>query len=237
MIGLVAILGFAFLYSLYKPNAFSKQKDFNIIKLKKSILIVSTYSLLFFFIQNEIQSSLFENYYTLISFCFFLLFLLIAYRYDNQSILSLSLTAFTLWIAFLISPKDALDPFANSTELNIAALSIGLVFMLISLGKVQYEFKIHFTETYYSFSLNLIGFTAFLTLIEGSLIQKLIFSSVLILFIPYFFYIAKKYKFLFLKINLYVTIGIFLLLVFNQDKMSSILELQKSQYEQNFKRR
>ncbi len=86
-----------------------------------------------------------------------LLFLLLAYRFDHQAVLSLGLTLLTSWIGLTVGPLELYFRTNFFSPVVIyPAIGLGVVLVGLALTMQQRNLKSHFTLTYLVFAANLL---------------------------------------------------------------------------------
>lgn len=141
------------------------------------------------------------------AFCF-----VIAYYFDNKSVLSIAITAMATFIGITITPKTVLaNEVYSNPQLSYYGLALGAVLILIMEYTIREKAKDHFHIVYATFALNLIGICCIAGLLED---YWYVFVFLMALAIYYFYkvshQIASTFLFVFTLLYGYVGINIFL---------------------------
>ncbi|NBU81224.1 MAG: DUF2157 domain-containing protein [Flavobacteriaceae bacterium] len=156
------------------------------------------------------------------AFCF-----VIAYYFDNKSVLSIAITALATFIGITITPKTLLaNEVYSNPQLSYYGLALGAVLILIMEYTIRVKAKEHFHIVYATFAFNLIGICAIAGLLEN---YWYIFILLLALAIFYFYKVSHQivstFMFVFTLLYAYVGINIFLGRLIRLLDTSSIIEL------------
>ena len=137
------------------------------------------------------------------AFCF-----VIAYYFDNKSVLSIAITALATFIGITITPKTLLaNEVYTNPQLSYYGLALGAVLILIMEYTIREKAKEHFHIVYATFALNLIGICSIAGLLEN---YWYVFVFLMALAIYYFYKVSQKVAstFLFVFTLLYAYVGI-----------------------------
>ena len=137
------------------------------------------------------------------AFCF-----VIAYYFDNKSVLSIAITALATFIGITITPKTLLaNEVYSNPQLSYYGLALGALLILIMEYTIREKAKEHFHIVYATFALNLIGICSIAGLLED---YWYVFIFLMMLAIYYFYKVSHQVvsTFLFVFTLLYAYIGI-----------------------------
>lgn len=156
------------------------------------------------------------------AFCF-----VIAYYFDNKSVLSIAITALATFIGITITPKTLLsNEIYSNPQLSYYGLALGTVLILIMEYTIREKAKEHFHIIYATFALNLIGICSIAGLLEN---YWYVFIFLMTLAIYYFYkvsyQIASTFMFVFTLLYAYVGFNIFLGRLVGLMDISSIIEM------------
>ena len=163
-----------------------------------------------FYLYFEEESN-FRNYLPFITFTLAVLYLFLAYFYDDKSLLTFSFLVFAFFFGFIVDFKQTLNPFSDSFWVNFITLLFSFSLILIAFWKKKNDFKINFYFTYINFSISLTLLTCILGYSQSSsylswfyLIIS-IFTSIFAIFYSYknklYFVLISIFFYLFLLVN------------------------------------
>lgn len=137
------------------------------------------------------------------AFCF-----VIAYYFDNKSVLSIAITALATFIGITITPKTLLEnEVYSNTQLSYYGLALGAVLIVIMEYTIWAKIKEHFHIVYATFALNLIGICSIAGLLED---YWYVFIFLMALAVYYFYKVSQNIAstFMFVLTLLYAWVGI-----------------------------
>ena len=151
-IGAAIIAGFFFITKFAKPYSKGEvtvsQVYFDYILILVSLLIIS----LFAYVQ--VYFNLVELLLNWTSFISAVIFLFMAYRYDNRALLAMSITAFAAAVGLSVSPVDwAKGAMQLSSNLYNTSIVLGVALTVIGQVSEYKNVKKHFRFTYQNFGL------------------------------------------------------------------------------------
>lgn len=157
----------------------------------------------------QFQYQLFGERYGLVTLIPMVLFLWLAYVFDNRGVLSLGITALASWIGITLTPQDLLtkNDF-NSHTITNTGIAFGAFMCLVTFLGERLDIKKHFSLTYLNFGVH-IGMIACLAGMIA-LDLSMIYFPLLCLAVGFFLWYARtRGSFYFLTVAvLYGYIGI-----------------------------
>ncbi len=218
-IGHIAILAVNFIlmlvcfyFSFKKAKGFSKEEVVFDNPIYDYLVLAGSILGCIFIGYIQYQYTIFGKDFGLVSlfsaaFCF-----VIAYYFDNKSVLSIAITALATFIGITITPKTLLtNEVYSNPQLSYYGLALGAVLILIMEYTIREKVKEHFHIVYATFALNLIGICCIAGLLED---YWFVFVFLMALAIYYFYkvshQIASTFLFVFTLLYGYVGINIFL---------------------------
>lgn len=216
-----------FYFSFKKAKGFSKKEVIFDNPVYDYLVLAGSILGCIFIGYVQYQYSIFGKDFGLTSlfsaaFCF-----VIAYYFDNKSVLSIAITALATFIGITITPKTVLaNEVYSNPQLSYYGLALGAVLILIMEYTIRGKAKDHFHIVYATFALNLIGICCIAGLLEN---YWYVFIFIMALAIYYFYkvshQIASTFMFVFTLLYAYVGINIFLGRLIGLMDTSTIIEL------------
>ena len=209
LIGIIA--SFYFITKFSKPysnyEVIVEQGYFDYILILASLLIIS----LFTYIQ--VYFELVELLLKWTSYSSAIIFIFMAYRYDNRVLLSMGVTAITTSLGLIVSPMFWLwGDGVGIVSLYLTSISLGI--LLTTIGQLSYykRIKSHFRYTYQHFGilLYLIGFLVSMFLNSDIYLVLGIILIVTASFISYYSWINKELPFF-----IYSSIAVYIAFTFS----------------------
>ena len=197
-----------FYFSFKKAKGFSKEEVVFVNPVFDYLVLAGSILGCIFIGYLQYQYSIFGKDFGLVSlfsaaFCF-----VIAYYFDNKSVLSIAITALATFIGITITPKTLLENEVYSNpQLSYYGLALGAVLILIMEYTIREKIKEHFHIVYATFALNLIGICAIAGLLED---YWYVFVFLMMLAIYYFYKVSHQVAstFIFVFTLLYAWVGI-----------------------------
>jgi hypothetical protein len=174
---LMSLLGVSIVLGGYyinlKSKSYNHQKTDVVHPYFDYIVVLTSLLLISLFTYVQVYFELVELLIKWTSLISGVLFMFMAYRYDNKMVLSLGITALAAALGLTISPVNWSSG-GTFNELNIYILSLIFGTLLLAIGQVSTikDIKKHFTFTYQNFGLLLVYF-GLLTLIFDTKIAVL----------------------------------------------------------------
>lgn len=194
LIAIIAILcGFCFWYAYKNKVAFSWAKVLNPKYLSDFALLGSC--VLFLILEGylQFQYSIFGNSYGLATFIPAVLFLLFAYIFDHQGVLSMGITALGSWLRLTVSPKNILSTFEiSNNHLIFTGIIFGFFLILVGWFSEWKDKKRHFSFSYYLFGANLCFITLLTSLFSFDL--KFVYFLLIVLLSTLCIFHARQTK-------------------------------------------
>jgi hypothetical protein len=175
----------------------------------------------------QFQYALFGSDYKIVSlisavFCF-----IIAYYFDNKTVLSIALTALTAFVGITLTPKTLFEnEIYNNLYLTFSGVILGVVIVFWNTFCEQQNLKKHFGFVFTTFALHLTG----VSIISGLLSNLwFVFALLLVGFAYYFYTLSKKLMaisiFVFCLVYGYIGFNIMIFRIFENVDFSDILSL------------
>jgi hypothetical protein len=160
---LMSLLGVSIVASSYYINFKSKLYNHQSVNVEHFyfdyIVVLTALLLISLFTYVQVYFDLVELLIKWTSLISGVVFMMVAYRYDNKMVLSLGITALAAALGLSISPVGWTSG-SNFDELNIYVLSVIFGTVLLGMGylSTSKDIKKHFTFTYQNFGLLLVYF-------------------------------------------------------------------------------
>lgn len=197
----LACLG-CFLYCFKQSLPFSPTKVEQASPFFDYVLLLGALLFLTFEGYIQFQYQVFGERYGLLAILPSLLFLFLAYRFDNVGILSMGITGIAAWLGINLTPAHRLESFNFSeNHLIVSGISLGIVLTVIGWALVHRGIKAHFFFTYINFASHLLFVSTLSGLFLANGAETLIwFMGLALLVIANFFHAKKEKSFYFLLI-------------------------------------
>lgn len=231
-IGHLAILGLNFVlmllcfyFSFQKAKGWDKKEVLFENPLYDYVVLLGSILTTIFIGYLQFQYTLFGTDFKIASLISAVLCFLIAYYFDNKTVLSLALTALTTFIGITLTPKTLFEnEIYNNIYLTFSGVILGVVLLLWVHFSVQKNIKSHFEFVFTTFALHLIGVAIISGLLSPSWIVFILFLAG---FAYYFYKLSKKLMatsvFVFCLVYSYIGFNILVFRIFESLDFPEIL--------------
>ncbi len=179
-----------FYFSFKKAKGFSKEEVIFDSPVYDYLVLTGSLLACIFMGYLQYQYNVFGKGFGLVSLFSAAVCFVVAYYFDNKSVLSIAITALATFIGISITPQTLLkNEIYSNPNLSYWGLALGAVLILWMEYAVRHAIKKHFEIVYATFALNLIGICCFAGLLED---YWFAFVPIMALAIYYFYKVSYQ---------------------------------------------
>ena len=155
---LFILCSFCFFYAFKHAPGFSNEKQESKKSLFPYVVLAGNLLAGIFMGYLQYQYAVFGTHYNIATLVPTLLYFFSAYYFDHKGVLAIGITGLCAFIGFSASPSGLLyNDFSETWGLVYYAIALAFVFIVWADFAESGNFKKHFNETYYHFSLHILG--------------------------------------------------------------------------------